>query len=165
MDYPLIDSERLKMLAESHYKEHRDVFTRLRKKKVRDLDDFVHELDADVFEDIDCLSCANCCSSLGPRIIERDIERLSKHLKIKEKEFIDTYLRIDEDGDYVFNKMPCPFLAPDNYCLVYEKRPKACRDYPHTHQPKFRNHLKISLANTYICPVVYYIFRALAEKY
>ncbi len=165
MKYELINPDRLKVLAENHYKEHREVYSRLRKKKIRDLDDFVHSMDSDIFEEIDCLDCANCCSSLGPRIIERDIERLSKHLKLKEQAFISEYLRTDEDDDYVFKTMPCPFLAADNYCLVYDKRPKACRDYPHTHQPRFRNHLKISLANTYVCPVVYYIFRALSEKY
>ncbi|ALO16037.1 YkgJ family cysteine cluster protein [Salinivirga cyanobacteriivorans] len=160
----LIKPERLRMLAQSHYEEHKATAKRLRKQKYRNLDDKVHEWDLELFEEIDCLDCGNCCRSLGPRIIDTDIRRLAKHLKMKDSEFISTYLRTDEDGDYVFKSMPCPFLMDDNFCMVYEKRPRACRDYPHTHQPKFQKRLNVSLKNTFTCPVVYHIFRRLSEE-
>lgn len=160
-----IEPDKLIALAQSHYKEHQELVKRLRKKKPVNLDDFVHELDGELFDDIDCLDCGNCCRSLGPRVTDKDISRLSRHLKLKDSEVVEHYLRVDEDGDYVFVKMPCPFLLDDNYCAVYEKRPKACRDYPHTHQSRFQKHLKISLLNTYTCPVVYYIFRKLSSVY
>lgn len=158
-----IEPGRLKKLAENHYKEHKRLITKLRKTSSGNLDDFVHHWDQAIFENIDCLACGNCCRTLGPRITEKDIERLSNHLKMKERDFVNKYLRVDEDRDYVFKTMPCPFLLEDNFCTVYEKRPKACRDYPHTHQPRFHNHLKISLKNTFICPVVYHIFRKLTK--
>jgi hypothetical protein len=28
--------------------------------------------------------------------------------------FIDTYLRVEEDIDYILQKVPCPFLGEDN---------------------------------------------------
>jgi Fe-S-cluster containining protein len=160
-----IEPEKLKDLAQSHFKEHQDLVKRLRKKRPGNLDDLVHELDQELFENIDCLDCGNCCRSLGPRVTDKDISRLSKQLKLKDNEVVDHYLRIDEDGDYVFQQMPCPFLMDDNFCVVYEKRPKACGDYPHTHQARFQNHLKVSLLNTFICPVVYHIFRKLSAIY
>lgn len=159
------DFERFSQLSISHYKEHKSVAEKLRKRKISDLDDWVHLWDAALFEDVDCLDCANCCKTLGPRFNETDINRLMKHLKLARGEFITQYLRIDEDGDYVFQAMPCPFLMPDNYCMVYEKRPKACREYPHTHQPRFRQNIKISLENSKTCIVVYNIFRRLTEKF
>ena len=160
-----IKPDKLKALAQSYYKEHEELVKRLRKKRPGNLDDIVHTLDVELFEEIDCLDCGNCCRSLGPRVTDKDISRLGKQLKLKDSEVIDQYLRVDEDGDYVFKQMPCPFLLDDNYCVVYEKRPKACRDYPHTHQSRFRNHLKISLHNTFTCPVVFHVFRKLTDIY
>ena len=113
-------------------KETKAFFKTVKKNRMRELDDMVHYLHEEVFEETDCLSCANCCRSLGPRITDRDIERIASAKRMKHHEVVSTYLRIDEDNDYVFKNMPCPFLEADNYCSIYEDRPKACREYPHT---------------------------------
>src|ERR1700759_1811130 len=57
-------------------------------------------LHAEAFERIDCLQCANCCKTYSPRFKTPDIKRIARHLRMKESELIDTYLRLDEDGDY-----------------------------------------------------------------
>lgn len=132
---------------------------------MRMVDDKVHQLHHEVFEEIDCLSCANCCKTLGPRILDKDIQRASKHLKMKEVKFIEEYLKIDEDGDYVFKTMPCPFLLPDHYCMIYEARPKACREYPHTDRPKFLQIAKLSVKNTETCPAVYQVLERLRKEF
>src|SRR5438309_8715914 len=102
----------------------------LKRKKPRNLDDVFHETHDEIFEKIDCLTCANCCKTTSPIFYQKDIERLSKRLRIRPSQFIEKYLRIDEDKDYVLTKAPCPFLGDDNYCAVYEDRPAACREYP-----------------------------------
>ncbi len=147
----------LKARATKVQSENKTFFERLRKKKPKDLDETVHELHEEVFEEIDCLSCANCCKSISPIITERDIERLAKHFRMKENAFIEEYLFRDEDGDFVYKSSPCPFLMPDNYCMVYEQRPKACREYPHTDRRKFHQILKLTLKNTFVCPAVYLV--------
>ena len=136
---------------------YKALFRKLKKKKPKNLDDVVHSLHQEVFREIDCLECANCCKTLGPRITDNDIARVAKHLKIKPGKFIESYLRIDEDGDYVFKEMPCPFLMPDNYCMIYDVRPKACREYPHTDRKRFYQALDITLINTATCPAVFEI--------
>ena len=141
------------------------VFRKLKSKKPKDLDNFVHNLHEEYFSEIDCLDCGNCCRSLGPRITENDIDRLSKSMKLKPAKFIEQYLHKDEDNDFVFKSMPCPFLAEDNYCMVYENRPKACREYPHTDRRKFVQILDISLKNRETCPVVYKISDDIVKKY
>src|ERR1700712_2942727 len=73
------------------------------------------------FEKIDCLQCANCCRNYSPRFKTPDIKRIARHLRMKESDLIDTYLVLDEDGDYVANSKPCPFLGTDNYCSIYEQ--------------------------------------------
>lgn len=160
-----IELSELEALAKKSEPATKAVFAKLKKKKPKDLDDTVHQMHYALFEKADCLECANCCKGLGPVILDKDIERMAKHLKMKPLDFIDTYLRVDEDNDYVFKEMPCPFLMPDNYCMVYESRPKACREYPHTDRKRFYQILNLTLKNTYTCPVVYKVAEELKSKY
>src|ERR1700755_3557560 len=76
-------------------------------------------LHEEAFSKIDCLQCANCCKKYSPRFKTPDIKRISRHLKMRESEFIDTYLKVDEEGDFVARSAPCPFLGADNYCSIY----------------------------------------------
>lgn len=148
---------KLPSLAEKDKKTNQKFFAQLKKKPPAKLDETVHEIHEEVFNKINCLNCGNCCKTLGPRVTDKDIERISKHLKTKPSDFTEKYLRIDEDNDYVFKSMPCPFLGSDNYCSIYEVRPTACKNYPHTDRKKFVQLLDITLKNTSICPGVYEI--------
>lgn len=143
--------------------ETKTLFAKLKKKKPKKLDDIVHNLHDEVFEEVDCLDCANCCKSISPTLYDKDVERLAKHLKMKPSKFIDQYLYIDDEGDYVFQQTPCPFLMPDNYCMVYESRPKACREYPHTDRKRFYQILNLTLKNTEVCPAVFDVVEKLKE--
>lgn len=125
------------------------------KKKLEGMDLKIHSIHNKISERTDCLQCANCCRTLGPRITDKDVEKMAKSLRIKPVDLINKYLRIDEDGDLVFQSMPCPFLGNDNYCAIYESRPKACREYPHTDRKKFYQIYKLSVKNAYTCPIVY----------
>jgi Fe-S-cluster containining protein len=165
LKYLMEHIEDLPQTAKKSLQGIKPVLKRIKKKKPKDLDTFVHNLHEEYFQEVDCLSCGNCCKSLGPRITDRDIDRLVKHLRIKPSAFVEKYLRIDEDNDYVFKSMPCPFLDDDNYCMVYEYRPKACREYPHTNRPKFVQILDLSLKNCETCPVVCKILIDVQEKY
>lgn len=159
----LYDPEHLKQLALNSKAENQKFLKKLKAKKPKKLDELFLDQHHEKFEQIDCLACANCCRGLGPRILDKDIERLAKHLRIKTNYFIEQYLRIDEDRDYVFKSMPCPFLGLDNYCFVYEARPKACRDYPHTNHKKMTSHLNLALKNNETCPAVYLILEDLRK--
>ncbi len=162
----MFDLEKINELAKKKEKENRKFFARLKVKRPGNLDVVVRELHNEVFSAIQCTNCANCCKTLGPRITETDIDRLSKFLNLKTDKFIATYLRVDEDRDYIFKTMPCPFLLPDNYCSVYEVRPKACRDYPHTNRRKFHQlYSLLHLKNSYTCPAVLEIIEGLKKYY
>lgn len=156
--------EQLPSLAGNEMAANKTFFAKLSKKRIKQLDRVVHALHDDVFEEIDCLECANCCKSLGPRITDRDIEKMGKALKMKSADVVAQYLRIDEDNDYVFKEMPCPFLAGDNYCLIYFNRPKACREYPHTDRKKFYQIRNLTLKNAATCPAVYEVLKRLRES-
>lgn len=128
----------------------------------RELDNIVHAYHEQAFDFYDCLACANCCRSISPAISHNDVEQLARKMKSKPSELVVKYLKMDEDGDYVFHAAPCPFIESDNYCSVYSHRPKACREYPHTDRSRFYQLLKLSLKNAEICPVVYAILMKLA---
>ena len=144
--------------------ETKSFFTKIRKKKPKNLDKIVYELHNEVFQEIDCLDCANCCKSISPTLYDKDVERLAKHFKMKPSQFVDKYLYVDHESDYVFKETPCPFLLPDNYCMAYESRPKACREYPHTDRKRFYQILNLTLKNTQVCPAVFDIVEKLKEK-
>lgn len=149
-------AEKAKPLFLQYYKKN--------KKRLGKMDTIVQQLHDEVFEKIDCLTCANCCRSLGPAIYDKDIERMAKALRIKPSEVVSSYLRIDEDGDYVFKSMPCPFLMDDNYCSIYESRPKACREYPHTDRKNFEQIYKLTVKNMSTCPIAYEVLCKLMDK-
>lgn len=133
------------------------LFQKLKKKKPAKLDQIVQALHEEAFEKFDCLTCANCCSSISPIMKDKDAERLARSQKMKTAEFIRQYLELDEDQDLVFKQSPCPFMMNDNHCCVYQERPRACREYPHTDRSRFYQILPLTLKNCEVCPVVYAI--------
>ena len=119
------------------------------------------ELHQEAFEKIDCLKCANCCRKYSPRFKTPDIKRISKHLRMKESDFINTYLRLDEEGDYVARSAPCPFLGSDNFCSIYTERPSDCVRFPYTDEDVFIKRQQLTLMNSSFCPIVYYVLEKL----
>ena len=126
---------------------------------LRQLPDY-HE---EAFSKVDCLQCANCCKNFSPRFKTPDIKRLSKLLRMRESDFIETYLKVDEDGDYVANTSPCPFLGADNYCSIYEDRPSDCRRFPYTDEDVIFKRQPLTLKNSSFCPITYYVLEKLVQ--
>ena len=144
--------------------KNKKFLTRLKKEQPKDLDTRFHQAHAEVFEEINCLDCANCCKTTSPLFLMVDIERLATHFRISPQTFIEKYLKVDYEGDYVLKTSPCPFLLEDNYCSVYEDRPKACREYPHTNRKRMYQITDLTLKNSLICPAVVKILEILQGK-
>ena len=140
--------------AQSLKKQNQEFYKLLKKKTPKKLDELFHEAHEEVFEHTDCLSCANCCKTTSPIFYQKDIERAAAALKLKPGDFLQNYLEMDEDGDFVFKSAPCPFLDSENYCSIYESRPAACREYPHTDRKNMRQILDLTFRNTLVCPAV-----------
>lgn len=151
------DLEAFREKAKQYKSNNKSLYKQARSIKPKALDQFFHEAHDDFFASFDCLDCANCCKTTSPIFYQKDIERVARALKMKVPEFIDTYLVIDEDKDYVLKNSPCPFLGHDNKCIVYEARPTACREYPHTNRKRMRQILSKTFKNAEICPAVYSI--------
>jgi len=158
-----VDLQEFKNKSEKLKKENQIFLKKLKQQNPRKLDAAFHELHQNVFEEIDCLTCANCCKTTSPIFKQKDIELLAKKLKYSPSDFIQKYLHVDADGDYVLNNSPCPFLDDENYCTVYEYRPTACREYPHTNRKKMFQLLDLTYKNTMVCPAVFEIVERLKQ--
>lgn len=156
--------KQLPSLAKDKHNETKKYFDKLKKKAPKDLDYQMQEIHERVFHKTDCLSCANCCKTTGPLFTLADIERVSKHLRMKPQAFISQYLRIDEEKDYVLQQVPCAFLGADHYCAIYDVRPKACREFPHTDRKKFQQITHLTLKNVAICPAAFEIVEEMKKK-
>ena len=148
-----LDLEKYKVKVNSQKAENRRFFSRFKKKIPKAIHGEINNLHNTVFEEIDCLDCANCCKTTPPIITNKDVVRISNHLKMKEGDFMQKYVIVDSDGDYIFKTTPCVFLDSDNYCLIYDVRPKACREYPHTDINRIS--LKLMEKNIKVCPAVF----------
>lgn len=154
----------LPKLAKDKHNETKKFFAKLKSKPPKNLDYVMQELHDAEFKRTNCLDCANCCKTTGPLFTDKDIERIAKHFRMKTQQLIAQYLRIDEDNDYVLQRVPCTFLGADNYCSIYEVRPKACREFPHTDRKKFQQISNLTLKNVEMCPAAYNIVEEMKKR-
>jgi Fe-S-cluster containining protein len=147
--------------AQEQQKAYRRMLEKGNKNKILKLLPALHEA---AFSKIDCLECGNCCKSYSPRFKQPDIKRIAKTLRMKEGDFTQQYLRLDEENDYVVKQSPCPFLGADNYCSIYEDRPSDCRRYPYTDEDVLLKRIPLTLKNATSCPAVFTVLNALLKE-
>lgn len=139
-------------------------FQKLKKRPPKKLDEVTLEIHEEVFATTNCMDCANCCKTTGPLFERKDIGRIAKYLRMKPAQFEANYLRVDEDNDWVLQSVPCPFLAEDNACSIYDVRPKACREFPHTDRPKIHQIAALTQKNIAVCPAAFSIVKKMKER-
>ncbi|MEO6584545.1 MAG: YkgJ family cysteine cluster protein [Ferruginibacter sp.] len=155
-----INIDNYKELSMEGQKKYKQYLLRANKNEILKRLPALHQ---EAFEKIDCLSCANCCKNYSPRFKTPDIKRIAKHFKMKEGAFIEQYLVLDNDGDYVVISKPCPFLEADNKCGIYEVRPSDCRRFPYTDEDVFFKRTAITLKNATFCPIVVHVMERLIK--
>ncbi|MBM3412284.1 MAG: YkgJ family cysteine cluster protein [Bacteroidetes bacterium] len=147
--------------AKERQKLYKQFLQRVQKNQVLKRQEAYHE---EAFDQVNCLSCANCCKGYSPRFKTPDIKRISKLLGMKEGRFIENYLQEDQEGDFVLQQTPCPFLGTDNYCSIYEDRPSDCKRFPYTDEDILVKRASLTLKNTTFCPITYLVIERLMEN-
>ena len=145
--------------AKANKKQYAQFLKRADQRKVIKQLPALHE---ETFAHIDCLECANCCKNHSPRFKQPDIKRIAKHLGMKEGDFIQQYLTLDNENDFVNKQLPCPFLGHDNACAIYDVRPSDCARYPYTDEDVLLKRQSLTLKNTEVCPAVFTILEKLS---
>lgn len=161
-EIPLIERYARHNEAEDwRFREH--LKTRLNRPQA-ETDAVVRAVTDEIWQQIDCTTCGNCCRTLQVVVDKEDIARLSERLKIDQVQFTRRYTKL-EDGTRYFSSSPCVFLGEDNRCTVYEDRPKACRDFPYLHEPHFTSRSLMMINNTAVCPIVFNVWQTLKVRF
>ena len=128
----------------------------------------LRRLAEEVEEQIDCLACANCCRVATAKIIERDIEKLARFLRISPAKFKTEYTVEDPEEGRILKRTEeagCVFLS-GNECLVYEARPASCNDFPHTVRGagSIESRMWQFIDRATYCPIVYNTLEAWKDE-
>jgi hypothetical protein len=152
--------EKWELLAKEHQKAYKRMLEKgNRNKMLRELP----RLHDEAFSEINCLDCARCCKNHSPRFKQPDIRRIARVLHMKEGDLVNNYLKLDAEGDYVTKTSPCPFLAEDNTCNIYEDRPGDCARYPYTDEDVLLKRVQLTLKNATVCPATFTVLERLLE--
>lgn len=129
-----------------------------------DMPKLVTEVDATVWRDVDCTTCANCCKTMTPTFTPKDIRRISAHVGMTPAEFKDKWLHKEEDtGDWVNDNQPCQFLVND-MCSIYEVRPRDCAEFPHHYKRPFDMYNDTFIQNLHRCPATFTLVERLEQR-
>ncbi|OIN98875.1 hypothetical protein AUJ66_00065 [Candidatus Desantisbacteria bacterium CG1_02_38_46] len=159
-----MDLEKIKKLAKEKDEENWRFRNFLKGRDSKEIDSLVHKLYQKISKEIDCKKCGNCCKTLSPTFDKKDIEKLSKHLKISPGRFEKQYLIRDKDlGKLKIKEEPCPFLK-DKICTVEKWKPQECREYPYLHKKDFTSRLTKVIDNYSVCPIVFNVYEYLKDR-
>ena len=144
----------LKKKFELNRKSFRFFITRLENNPPVNLDATIEKIDKQVWREINCLKCANCCKVMSPTYTKKDIGRISTYLNVSEKHFTEKWLYLDKrDNDWMNKSTPCQFLdLKSNKCSIYEVRPMDCSEFPHFIKKPASDYLYIHKQNIEYCP-------------
>jgi Fe-S-cluster containining protein len=130
---------------------------RLEKNPPKGLDKITELVSRDVWKEVDCLTCANCCKTMSPTFNVKDVKRISAHLGMQPLEFREKYLYLEKkEGDWMNKLQPCQFLdLTTNMCSIYAVRPDDCAGFPHLTRKKMVDYMHVHKQNIQYCPATY----------
>ena len=118
-----------------------------------------------MWQETDCLSCANCCKTMSPTYTPADLKRISSHFDMTVDEFKAKWLYKDRNNDWLNKKQPCQFLnLTDNKCSIYPIRPKDCAGFPHHTKKKMVDYVHVYKQNIEYCPATYRWIEKMRER-
>jgi hypothetical protein len=148
-----------------HKRRMRAFLTRTENKPPRGLDDMVKDIDREVWEEVDCLTCSNCCRKMTPTFTDGDVKRISKYLVMSPETFRERWLRLDRNGDWMNRSQPCQFLdIKTNMCSIYDVRPRDCAGFPHLTRRKMTDYMKWHRQNIEYCPATFKMVEKMMER-
>ena len=163
-----MENDILKKLDEGlklNKKKFRSFITRQEQKLVDNDMALIQEADQYAWQQVDCLSCANCCKKMSPTFTREDIDRISAHLGMTPAQFKKKWLYFDKkERDWMNTSQPCQFLdLSNNKCSIYEVRPADCAGFPHFTKTPFQDYFYIHKQNIEYCPATYALIEKMQE--
>ncbi len=148
-----------------HRSRLRRFLTKIENQPPKNLDLLADILDKEVWQEVDCLACSNCCRNMTPTYTFKDQQRISRHLNMSIRQFREKWLYKDKEGEWMNVNTPCQFLdRKTNMCNIYEIRPKDCAEFPHLTKKKVVEYIHIHKQNVQHCPATFKMVEKLMER-
>ena len=115
---------------------------------------------SEVQQRVDYTACANCCRHSVVSANRSEIENIARHMGTTSEAVTRLYTVPDPDAPalriLLNSGEGCVFLD-GNLCMIYEARPKTCRDFPHVAVGKHSlGSRQSSLARwAPLCPIIF----------
>ncbi|MES2621998.1 MAG: YkgJ family cysteine cluster protein [Bacteroidota bacterium] len=163
---PLLNIKTFQRRASRKKKELTAFMRKVGKSKTKGILKVAAETDKEVWKEMACLDCANCCTKMTPTYTRKDVNRIAKHFKMTYKQFFDKWLTVDDNKDIINQSLPCQFLGKDKKCTIYAIRPDDCAGFPHFTRKDFRwqTQEKTFTGNLSLCPATLVFVEKLKEK-
>lgn len=149
-----VNFSEFKKRFEEKKKSLRRFITRTENNPPNNLEALSEQADKEVWAQVNCLSCANCCKMMSPTYTFADIKRIAAHLGMRPKDFKEKWLYFDrKENDWMNKSLPCQFLdLQSNMCTIYEVRPADCAGFPHLIKKPVTDYMYIHKQNIEYCP-------------
>jgi Fe-S-cluster containining protein len=138
---------------------------RIKRNRPRNLQSIAIKAGSNVWDGIDCLSCANCCKTMTPTFTSTDIKKIASYLQISSDEMKKRWLKKERGtGNWLNKTTPCQFLNLEtNMCNVYEVRPADCAGFPHLTKKRMVDYLHVHKQNLDECPATFKMVERMNE--
>ncbi len=155
-----------KKKAQKNKSIFRRFLTKLEKQPTRAVGKLTTALEPEIWREVDCLTCANCCKTMTPTFNAADLRRISAHFNQTVEEFQKQWLYKErkKDGDWLNKQQPCQFLnLADNKCSIYAIRPSDCAGFPHLRK-QFNQYAHVHKQNIEYCPATYRLVEKMKDS-
>ena len=155
--YTKVNLRSFKQKVRHNGKQLKSFLSKLEKKTPKGLDQLTKKVSPEVWKEVDCLSCANCCKTMSPTFTPTDIKRIANHFEMTPAAFKEKWLVYDKkDNDWLNKLQPCQFLnMKTNMCSIYDIRPADCSGFPHLTKRKMTEYMHVHKQNVELCPATY----------
>ncbi|HEU4471891.1 MAG TPA: YkgJ family cysteine cluster protein [Flavisolibacter sp.] len=148
-----------------HRPRLRRFLTKLENNPPKDLDSYPDAIDKEVWQEVDCLACSNCCRTMTPTYTFKDLQRIAAHLNMTISQFKAKWLFKNKEGEWMNVNNPCQFLdRKTNMCSIYAVRPADCAGFPHLTKKKVVHYIHVHKQNVQHCPATFKMVEKLMDR-
>ena len=154
---------------ENNVKQHRSrlrrFLTKVENNPPENLDIIAEQIDKEIWKQVDCLACSNCCRNMTPTYSFKDMQRISGHFSMTIKQFKEKWLFKNRKGEWMNKSTPCQFLdLKTNMCSIYAIRPADCAEFPHLTKKPMPDYMHVHRQNVVHCPATFKMVEKLMDK-
>ena len=151
--------------VQTHRSRLRRFLSRLENNPPKELDLIAEEIDKEVWQEVNCLACSNCCRNMTPTFTFQDLKRIASHFRMSIPDFKKKWLYKNKKGEWMNKSQPCQFLdLKTNMCSIYAIRPEDCAGFPHLTKKKTVEYIHVHKQNVQFCPATFKMVEKMIDR-